>query len=362
MTPITRPRLAAHHEDDTESTATPGAGFSGLIWLTWRQHRWTLLGTLVLAAVLVGWMTYLSTELTDLYHQCHDMRCPEQSPQSDRLAGTSSLVRTYSYLSRLVQYMPMLIGVFIGVPVLSREHEQRTLLLAWSQDVSPARWLWTKLSLLGLFVAAVTAAVAVTSDHLEHALANVSIGSMFQHETFLNTGMLPLAISICWFAVGVALGAAIRRTLPAVFGVIAGFIGLMLFVQLRYPTLMKPLSAWRQIGAPDDGLLDDNAMVVKGGLITNYGINYEGDELTGVYDASHRQLTSTELTRLCPPTDAPPDLSCFADNHLQQFLQYQPGSRIPDFHLIIGAGYLGLAAVALAAVWLIVRRTNLSAG
>ena len=62
--------------------------------------------------------------------------------------------------------MPLLIGVFLGVPVLAREHEQRTLLLAWSQDVSPARWLWTKLALLGLFVAALTTAVAGVSDHL----------------------------------------------------------------------------------------------------------------------------------------------------------------------------------------------------
>ena len=49
-------------------------------------------------------------------------------------------------------------------------------------------------------------------------------------------------------------------------------------------------------------------------------------------------------------------------NHLQTHTLYQPGSRIPDFHLILASGYLGLAAIALAAVWLIVRRTNLSAG
>ena len=47
--------------------------------------------------------------------------------------------------------------------------------------------------------------------------------------------MLPVAISACWFAVGVALGAVIRRTLPAVFGVIGGFIGLMLLVQFKLP-------------------------------------------------------------------------------------------------------------------------------
>jgi hypothetical protein len=356
MSPVTGTPVTTTHRDDLGSAG----GLRGLLWLTWRQHRWVLIGTLVLAAVLVGWMTYLSIELTDLWHECHNMRCPENSPQDHRLAGSGGLSRTLSALSWLVRFMPMLIGVFVGVPVLSREHEQRTLLLAWSQDVSPAHWLWAKVSLLGLFVTAVTAAVAGTSDHLEHVVSNLAPGSLFRHESFVNTGMLPLAISICWFAIGVALGAAVRRTLPAVFGVIAGFIGLMVLVQLRYPTLMKPLSAWRQIGAPDDGLLRDNALVVKGGFITYGGVS---DQPSGAFDASGRPLTGAELESLCPPSNDPGSaLSCFTDNHLQQFIQYQPGSRIPDFHLIVGAGYLGLAAVALAAVWLIVRRTNLSAG
>ena len=58
-----------------------------------------------------------------------------------------------------VEPMGVIAAPRIGVPVLSREHEQRTLLLAWSQDVSPVRWLWTKLALLGGFVAALTAVV-----------------------------------------------------------------------------------------------------------------------------------------------------------------------------------------------------------
>jgi hypothetical protein len=303
-------------------------------------------------------MTYLSTELTDLWHQCHDTICPENSPQGERLAGSSGLALTLGVLSRLVQYMPLLIGVFVGVPVLSREHEQRTLLLAWSQDVSPARWLWTLLGLLGLFVAAVTAAVAGVSDHLEHLETQVARGTLFNYLPFLNTGMLPVAISICWFAIGVALGAAIKRTLPAVFGVIAGFIGLTYLVQWRYPTLLKPLSVHLQLGGPGNGPLHDNALVVKGGII-HYGV----DGPSGAFDASGRRLSGAELERLCPPdNDFRRVLSCEFTNHLQQHVQYQPGSRIPDFHLIVATGYLGLAAVALAAVWWIVRRTDLSAG
>jgi hypothetical protein len=355
MSPVTHAPAATNRRDDLVSAG----GVRGLLWLTWRQHRWTLIGLLVLVAVLVGWMTYLSMELTDLWHQCHDTFCPENSPQGLRLAGSSNLVLTLGALSRVVQYMPLLIGVFIGVPVLSREHEQRTLLLAWSQDVSPVRWLWTKLGMLGLFVAAVTAAVAGVSDHLAHLETQVAPGNLFDYLPFLNTGMLPVAISICWFAVGVALGAALKRTLPAVFGVIAGFIGLTYFVQWRYPTLMKPRSLQWPLGVPGNGPLSHNALVVKGGVI-----DYGSDGPSGAFDASGRSLSGVELERLCPPDNnhAGTMVSCYSDNHLQQHLLYQPGSRIPDFHLIVATGYLGLTAVAIAAAWWIVRRTNLSAG
>jgi hypothetical protein len=332
-------------------------GLRGMVWLTWRQQRWTLITTLTLAAVLVGWMAYLSVLLTGFYHQCHDTYCPPDSPQGLRLAGSSSLVFTLDALSRLVQYTPLLIGLFIGVPVFSREHEQRTLLLAWSQDISPTRWLWTKLGLLGLFVAAVSAAISWVSDYLERIQTEVSPGTLFDYLPFLNTAMLPLVLSLCWFAVGVALGAAARRTLPAVFGVIAGFFALTYLVQWRYPTLMKPLSVHIQAGQRP-GVLQHNALVVSGGMI-NYGT--EGP--SGAFDAAGRSITGVDLQKLCPPDNNGGGMvACWSQHHLGQHVLYQPGSRIPEFHLIVAAGYLGLAAVAVAAVWWIVRRTNLSAG
>jgi hypothetical protein len=252
----------------------------------------------------------------------------------------------------VVRYAPLLIGAFIGVPLLAREHEQRTLLLAWSQDVSPLRWLWTKLALLGGFAAALTAVVSVESDHLAHVLSTVAGAGMFADTLFLESRMLPLAVGVCWFALGVALGAAIRRTLPAVLGVILGFVGLMLGVQRRYPTFMTPLSVYTHFDQPDTGLLR-NALLVKGGFLDGPG------QPTNLFDSAGHELDYATLNRICPN---PPSPGCFARNHLQTHTLYQPASRIPAFHLILASGYLSLAVIALVAVWLIVRRTNLSAG
>lgn len=355
MTSPTRPPLAADGSTSRVSAAAPAGGFSGLLWLTWRQHRWTILGALTIAAVLTGWMAYLAADVTALYHQCHDTFCPPHSAQEATLHAPQGPVDVATTLLMVVRYAPLLIGVFIGVPLLSREHEQRTLLLAWSQDVSPVRWLWTKLALLGGFVAVLTAVVSAESDHLAHVLSNVAGGGMFTDKLFLDSGMLPLAVGVCWFALGVALGAAIRRTLPAALGVIVGFVALMLGVQWRYPTLMTPLSVYTHFDQPDTGLLR-NALLVKGGYLDGPG------QPTNLFDSTGHELDYTTLNGLCPNPDPDASLACLARNHLQTHTLYQPGSRIPVFHLILASGYLGLAVIALAAVWLIVRRTNLSAG
>jgi hypothetical protein len=361
MSPLTHPPLAANTVTGREPAAQPAnrAGrLSGLLWLTWRQHRWALLGSLLLAALLTGWMAYLAAEMSTLHRQCHDTTCSDFSVQHATLYATFSPVRVSDILFLVVQYAPLLIGVFIGVPLLAREHEQRTLPLAWSQDVSPVRWLWTKLALLGLFVTGLSAVVAAESDHLAHARHAIGAGTLFGDTLFPVSGMLPVALSVCWFAVGVALGAAIKRTLPAAFGAVAGFAGLTVAIHFRYPTLMRPLSLYTQLGQPDTGVLRNNALLVKGGITIGPG------QATNLYDSAGHELGYDTLHRLCPDpgSDSNATLDCLARNHLQTHTLYQPGTRIPVFHLILASGYLGLAAVALVATWLIVRRTNLTVG
>jgi hypothetical protein len=355
MSALTQPRLA----DDRASAAGRAGGFSGLVWLTWRQHRWAVLSSLVLTAVLVGWMVYLSIDMTTLYHQCHDTRCPPYSPQHAALYADYGPILQAEVLRDVVHYSPLLIGVFIGVPVLAREHEQRTLLLAWSQDVSPARWLWSKLALLGLFVATLTAVLSAVTDHLMHVYSDVTGASLFGERIFPVTGMLPLASGVCWFAVGVALGAAVRRTLPAIFGVMTAFIAATLGIQWRYPTLMTPLSRYVHADQPSPLGSDRNRLIVDG--LVRVG----PDSASNVFTSAGHEVTYADLLRMCPELSNPsgsmiPD--CLARNDLLTQVTYQPSSRIPVFHLILGGGHLGLAALALLAVWLIVRRTNLSAG
>ena len=339
--------------------AEPRAGgLAGIVWLTWRQHRWALISALVLTAVFAGWMAHATADMLSIHHLCHDTSCPPFSPEDARLMATLGPVRQAETSQLVVRYLPLMIGVFLGVPLLAREHEQRTLLLAWSQDLSPARWLWTKLALLGLYVAALSAVLAVVAGRMTRVYsAAIGGDGLFDDRSFLVTGMLPLAAGVCWFAVGVALGAVIRRTLPAVFATLAAFIGLLMVVLWRYPTLMAPKTMYHGLGQPGPHTFDPNALILKGDP------DLQPDSVTNLFQAPGHALTYADLERLCPniTTDINP-FGCLNGQHLLTLATYQPSSRIPVFHLIVAGGYLGVTALALTTVWLVVRRTSLTAG
>jgi hypothetical protein len=163
--------------------------------------------------------------------------------------------------------------------------------------------------------------------------------------------MVPLVQSVAWLAVGVALGAAYRRTLPAMFTALVGYIAAYLVVEWAYPTFMTPLTALIPVGPgqASPASLGANHLVVQ--------------KPSTIYDASGHPVSSA-LQSLCQ-SDLPKDQlnPCLApQRHLMTLLRYQPGSRIPDFHLILIGGYLGLGVIAVAVVWWLVRRTSLSAG
>jgi hypothetical protein len=328
-----------------------GARLADLAWLTWRQHRAAIIAGLVLAGAATASMLYIAARVATITAECGNKACPDGAPQAAPLQGPFGLDGLSTYLALVTLFFPLLVGVFVGAPLLAREHEQRTLLLAWSQDITPQRWLWTKLALLGALTVAASAALSAAVVHLAHVVSIATQLDLFSSLAFLVTGMLPLAQAVAWLAVGVALGAVYRRTLPAIFTALAGYIAAILLVQWLYPTLMTPLTALVPMaeGGPPPSL-GANALIIQNGS----GV---------IYDASGHPLPAGTLQSLCSSGGGKfLDGSCLAQHHFMQLVSYQPGSRIPDFHLMVTGGYLGLGVIAVAAVWWLVRRTSLSAG
>ena len=140
-----------------------GARLTDLVWLTWRQHRPVIVAGLAVAGVVTGSMLYVAARIATINQECKNTACPPGSAQAASLTGLFGLTNLSIYLTIIVLFLPLLTGMFLGAPLLAREHEQRTLLLAWSQDITPQRWLWTKLALLAALTAA-AGAVQLGSD------------------------------------------------------------------------------------------------------------------------------------------------------------------------------------------------------
>jgi hypothetical protein len=160
-------------------------------------------------------------------HQYDTLRhCTDCAP-----FGLMDSFRLPRILVNLSVAVPLVLGVFLGATLMSREIEQSTHVLAWTQSVSRRRWLVSKLAVVfGLtlvLAAAMSALVTWWSGPL-----NGLMDFRFDGLQFDTQNLAPVAYSVFAVALGFAAGAVLRRTLPAVGVTIAGFLVVRLFVEL----------------------------------------------------------------------------------------------------------------------------------
>jgi ABC-type transport system involved in multi-copper enzyme maturation permease subunit len=122
-----------------------------MIWLTWRQFRpqaVTSLAALAAFAILLG---ATAPHLTSLYASsgitaCHGQGCDRSASNFlGLLSGPYTVVFMLGVAG--VVLAPALIGVFWGAPLIAREFETGTFRMAWTQSVSRARLVASKLAL-----------------------------------------------------------------------------------------------------------------------------------------------------------------------------------------------------------------------
>lgn len=207
-------------------TAAPGAGrptaspapaargprLSGVTWLVWRQHRaayWTLLAATVLS---VAWIAYRRTGLVD-----HLTAGGWPHAASERwLEGIEPHAAAFQAVTLGLGFVPILLGVFLGAPLLAGDLENGTAKLVTSQSVSRVRWLATKLGITALVVVACTAALSVAFGWWwEPVREEVTVLEWTSGAAFDNTGPVPVALALFTVVGGVTIGMLVRRTLLA---------------------------------------------------------------------------------------------------------------------------------------------------
>jgi ABC-2 family transporter len=328
-----------------------------MMWLTWRQHRAQALATLIGLGVIGAFSLITGPRIASAFRELHACLVV---PGQDCTLLHESFDRRFNSLQFVVPlYMvvPVLIGVFLGAPLIAREVEQGTHRLAWTQSVTRGRWALTKMGLVSVFTVTAAGVFAWIVTTWSRPLVAAS-GDRFGFGVFDLRGIVPIAYGLFAVALGTAAGALIRKTLPAMAATLGAFVAVRVAVEVllrpRYlpeQTVSYPFLS----GGPRAGLGD-------------WVISSRVFDPTGRFVSSNGNITvdPSALAHYCPGVPAAPSLGgkdeigrCLTHLGVRIVDTYQPASRFWLFQGIESAIFLLLAAGLLVlAMWLIRRRIS----
>lgn len=341
-----------------------------MIWLSWRQFRTQAIVAGSVLAVLAILLLSTGFGLAHLYHVSGLAGCQAKHSCRNALILFTSGLRgsVYEFVFYiaigLIYLGPALIGAFWGAPLVAREVETGTLRLAWSQSVSRSRWLIVKIAMLGLAAMAMTGLLSLMlywwsqPAYQAATVARPDTGLSISRLTpllFGTNGVAPLGYAAFAFAVGLAAGVLIKRTLPAM----AVTLAVVALVLIAWPNWVRP-----HLIAPVH-----SAVALRASSITGIGISgnvmtiITGVSRPGAWVLSDQAVTSAgqpfagRATKVCLNGSPQACNASIAGLHLKQAVSFEPASRFWALQGYETAAYLLLAVLlAAACTWWINRR------
>jgi hypothetical protein len=333
MTPATWPASRNRHPGN-QGAAVP---WRQLVRASARQHRTALL-SLGLAFALLA-ITLLVTAIP-----IHDFAARHGANWEFGTTWTNyghySLLLSQAF-EFVLQAVPVLAGMFLGVSLIAREAENGTFRLAWTQAASRTRWLVAQIVPGACLLTLVALGLGAEFRWWLAPFPNLGPGrfrTVWSPFVF-SLSPLPLAGWVLFaLALGVFLGAAIWRTVPAVAVTLAGILVLWLEVS----------TSWRMHYLPP--------------LHRSVAVHFAaggGQSWSAYWGNVRPAILSTALGwpdgRLL---NAPWRRSAAWLNlhHIVLWVTYQPGSRYFPFQLIECGGLIAVSALLLAATTIVIRR------
>ncbi|MET9832907.1 ABC transporter permease [Streptomyces sp. NPDC006385] len=283
-------------------TAARSRGPRGLLWAMLRLHRSALWFWLMLVAVSAGALLWAYGPGGDsAWAEFRAEGCAEPSPgwacdySSPAYSRYSTVISVGADLLNLV---PLLTAAWAGAALIGRELESGTARLAWTQSVSPARWLAAKLAVPAALLVpgtlAVTLAHRLMSSSDDELLHTYPWYEWHIDSVFPLNGTIATAYPLLGLAVGALAGLLVRRALPALGTAVLGLAILMSSLKSLRPNLW-PAETVTTKGDFPEGV----GMVVDQGALTSTGARapmpdcagepgcLAAHDLTGYYSDHH---------------------------------------------------------------------------
>jgi hypothetical protein len=318
-----------------------------MTWLAWRQHRAeALVGGLVLA-ILATLVLKTGLDMANEYQRLGISACLNETTRSPHCnTALYAFLGDFSFAINALMWLnvlPVLLGVFIGAPLVAWEVEQGTFRLAWTQGVTRMRWLAVKLGVvLGAALLATAALTALLTwwlgplDHFE---------GLYFPLAFDFEGAVPLAYAAFALTLAIAAGTLLRRVVPAMAATIVGFVAVRVPVEfwLR-PHYLPPITLTGDPGSVDASA-PRSAWILDSGWI----------------DQSGQHVHTSDVINTCAPGQNSISYqgafsTCTHAHGWLMSITYQPSERFWLLRDIETAIFCMLAAALLAVTVLIVRR------
>ena len=165
-----------------------------MTWLIWRQHRTEVCVLGLLVGIFGIALLVLGTQAHDLFPG-GPARCAGEAGTGEACAASfRRLDEEYGYVENLLAafyLVPVVIGAFLGAPLLARELEDGTWQLAWTQAVPRMRWLAAKLAALAGVTVTLTALFTAVLTWFRQPFD--AWEGRFQYDAFDLEGLVPVA-------------------------------------------------------------------------------------------------------------------------------------------------------------------------
>lgn len=305
--------------------------------VTWRQHRGALI-TLVAASAALA-LAMVAGQLG------------VRGTSANTIApGTNAL----NAIVIALHVLPVLVGVFLGAPLIAREVEGGTFRFTWTQGIGRTRFTGTTIALLAAVVTATTCALGALLAWYAHPFEAAGLTSQFQSGFFDTTALTLPAWTLFALSLGTFLGALIGRVVTAMAATAAAAGGLIVgtFWELDHHLLSLGALATpvRPTGGLFLGLLNmpaEPGFGPSGSWLVSGWITGPGGHQLSTTAAGNLQNRLNAVTIKDPA-------AWMSLHHYTYWLSYQPADRFWYFQATTGAALAALAtAFALMTIRLI---------
>lgn len=325
-----------------------------LAWVTLRQRRTALIGVSALLGAFAVYLLIMAIIQNNAYaavtacHPAAAVKCQQlaQTFSRDYWGGDGPVLQSggAQTVSSLMFAVPVLLGAFVGAPLIARELDSGTFRFAWTQGAGRNRWAISTLLFPALALTSVTGAfTALFYWYFRPFLADGQVSEMLPL-AFALLGVAFAGWTLFAFAFAAFTGALLRRTVPAMAVTLVVYIALALVTATALrPHYAAPVTESGWNGKSGAGWVIDSFVKAPDGQLLNQ---------SGIAALS-RQLPASVQNSSSPDAFT----NWLAQHGYTQWQSVQPDSRFWQFQLTEG-GWLLVASAALIAgtVWLVRRR------